>query len=101
MSPLLSNILLDKLDKFVETTLIPHYTKGKKRKENPEYKRLLDLSLYHRKKGHVEKAEELRNKAQTLPSKMRNDPDFRRLYYVRYADDQEVKLFQRCASGLG
>lgn len=87
VSPLLSNILLDKLDKFVETTLIPPYTKGKKRKENPAYKRLLDLSLYHRKKGHVEKAEELRNKAQTLPSKMRNDPDFRRLYYVRYADD--------------
>jgi group II intron reverse transcriptase/maturase len=87
MSPLLSNILLDKLDTFVETTLIPHYTKGKKRKENPEYKRLLDLSLYHRKMGHTQKAEELRSKAQTLPSKMSNDPDFRRLYYVRYADD--------------
>jgi len=84
---LLSNILLDKLDTFVETTLIPHYTKGKKRKENPEYKRLLDLSLYHRKMGHTQKAEELRSKAQTLPSKMSNDPDFRRLYYVRYADD--------------
>jgi retron-type reverse transcriptase len=28
VSPILSNILLDKLDKFVETTLIPRYTKG-------------------------------------------------------------------------
>lgn len=70
VSPLLSNILLDKLDKFVDTTLIPHYTRGKKREENPEYSKLMDLSLYHRKKGHIERAEELRSKAQTLPSKM-------------------------------
>ncbi len=87
VSPLLSNILLDKLDKFVDTTLIPHYTRGKKREDNPEYTNLMDLSLYHRRRGHVEKAEELRSKAQTLPSKMSNDPDFRRLNYVRYADD--------------
>ena len=87
VSPLLSNILLDKLDKFVDTTLIPHYTRGKKREENPEYSKLMDLSLYHRKKGHIERAEELRSKAQTLPSKMSNDPNFRRLRYVRYADD--------------
>src|SRR6266480_659680 len=87
VSPLLSNILLDKLDKFVDTTLIPHYTRGKKREDNPEYTKLMDLSLYHRKKGHIERAEELRSKAQTLPSKMRNDPNFRRLRYVRYADD--------------
>ena len=29
VSPVLTNILLDKLDKFVETVLIPRYTKGK------------------------------------------------------------------------
>src|SRR6266487_4137369 len=87
VSPILSNILLDKLDKFVETVLIPNYTRGKKREDNPEYTNLMDLSLYHRRRGHVEKAEELRSKAQTLPSKMSNDPDFRRLNYVRYADD--------------
>ena len=28
VSPILSNILLDKLDRFVETVLIPQYTKG-------------------------------------------------------------------------
>src|SRR3989442_1587575 len=58
VSPLLSNILLDKLDTFVDTTLIPHYTRGKKREDNPEYTKLMDLSLYHRRRGHVEKAEE-------------------------------------------
>ena len=28
MSPILSNIYLDKLDKFVEQELIPQYTRG-------------------------------------------------------------------------
>jgi hypothetical protein len=36
LSPILSTILLDKLDKYVETTLIPHYTRGGKRKLNQE-----------------------------------------------------------------
>jgi retron-type reverse transcriptase len=36
VSPILSNILLDKLDKFVETVLIPQYTQGETRKLNPQ-----------------------------------------------------------------
>src|SRR5229473_2267807 len=40
ISPILSNILLAKLDKFVETVLIPKYTKGAKRKLSLEYQRL-------------------------------------------------------------
>ena len=87
VSPLLSNILLDKLDKFVETTLIPQYTRGKKRKLNLEYMRLMNASSRQRKQGNVEKAEELRETAQKLPAIQTDDPDYRRLRYVRYADD--------------
>ena len=87
VSPLLSNILLDKLDKFVETTLIPQYTRGKKRKLNLEYMRLMNASSRQRKQGKVEKAEELRDTAQKLPAIQTDDPDYRRLRYVRYADD--------------
>ena len=87
VSPLLSNILLNKLDTFVETVLIPKYTRGNQRSVNPEYHRLITLSWYHRKKGNIEKAEELRNQAQTLASVRTNDPSYRRLNYVRYADD--------------
>src|SRR5947209_13948157 len=87
VSPLLSNILLDKLDKFVENVLIPQYTRGSKRKTNPEYERLRKASRNQRKKGNTEKAEELRKQSQKLPSRMANDPDYRRLKYVRYADD--------------
>ena len=40
VSPILSNIYLDKLDKFVEQELIPEYTRGDRRKKNLEYKRV-------------------------------------------------------------
>jgi group II intron reverse transcriptase/maturase len=87
VSPLFSNILLDKLDKFVETVLIPRYTRGHSRSANPHYCTLSRLSGYYRQKGNIEKAETLRSKAQTLPSVMTDDPNYRRLSYVRYADD--------------
>jgi group II intron reverse transcriptase/maturase len=40
VSPILSNIYLDRLDKFAETVLIPQYTRGEHRKPNPEYFRV-------------------------------------------------------------
>jgi hypothetical protein len=78
---------MDKLDTFVETTLIPQYTKGAKRRENQEYHRLLGKSRRQRQKGNREQAEVLRRQAQTMPSLDTHDPNFRRLRYVRYADD--------------
>ncbi len=87
VSPILSNILLNKLDKYVETVLIPKYTKGVKRKVNLEYARLMVSSRHYRQHGNAEKAEDLRKQAQKLPTQNVNDPDYRRLKYVRYADD--------------
>jgi group II intron reverse transcriptase/maturase len=87
VSPILSNILLDKLDQYVESVLIPRYTKGARRKDNPEYKRLMNNFSYHHQRGNAEKAEIWRQQAQSMPSMEVNDPDFRRLKYVRYADD--------------
>jgi len=86
VSPLLSNILLDTLDKFVETVLIPKYTKGAKRKINLEYQRLVLRALRERRKGNAEKARELKKQFQKLPS-IAIGPEYRRLNYVRYADD--------------
>jgi group II intron reverse transcriptase/maturase len=87
VSPVLSNILLDKLDKFVEHELIPQYTRGIKRKTNNEYKKLMQRSYKRRRAGNVREAEALRRKAQAMPSQVTDDPDYRRLKYVRYADD--------------
>src|SRR5207253_8549707 len=51
LSPMLSNILLDKLDQYVETVLIPRYTRGEKRRENPVYKQRLHQAEYCFKRG--------------------------------------------------
>lgn len=94
-SPILSNIYLDRLDRFVETVLIPEYTRGKVRVKNPAYyeiekaiKRARDY-LKRRKEDPEKDPEirELREQLRRLPSGDPNDPDYRRLRYIRYADD--------------
>jgi group II intron reverse transcriptase/maturase len=87
VSPVLANVLLDRLDTFVENVLILQHTKGAKRRKSHEYHKLMNRSSKLRQKGNIEEAEEVRNKAQQLPSQMTDDPDYRRLNYVRYADD--------------
>ena len=87
VSPILANIYLDRLDKFVENVLIPAHTRGTDRRNNREYTRLSDRATYHRKVGHHRLAKELRHQMQQLPSRDPYDPDYRRLRYVRYADD--------------
>jgi group II intron reverse transcriptase/maturase len=87
LSPIISNILLSKLDTFIETTLIPQYNKGEKRKANRPYQKLMDRAAHLRRKGQKEEAQKLKHQAQKLPSKDPYDPDYRRLRYCRYADD--------------
>jgi hypothetical protein len=78
---------MDRLDKFVENTLIPEYTRGKKREAHPTYEQLRIQARYLRQRGDLERAEQKRKAAQKHPSVNPNDPGYRRLKYVRYADD--------------
>jgi len=87
VSPVLANIYLDRLDSFVESTLLSTYNKGDDRKPNTVYRQLLDRAGYLRRTGRTEEARVLRQQAQQLPSRVLDDPDYRRLKYVRYADD--------------
>src|SRR6266436_4923571 len=87
VSPVLNNILLDKLDQFVETVLIPQYTKGVKRRLNKQYQRLMSRAQRRFKNGQEEAAQRLRKQAQRLPAYDIDDPNYRRLKYCRYADD--------------
>ncbi|HEX4205298.1 MAG TPA: reverse transcriptase domain-containing protein [Ktedonobacteraceae bacterium] len=87
VSPILSNILLDKFDKYVETTLTPQYTRGRKRKPNREYRKLHRQMYKLFKKGQKEAALKIRKRLQKLPSIDPHDSDHRRLKYIRYADD--------------
>lgn len=87
VSPVLSNIYLDRLDKYIVHTLIPAYDRGTKRKGNPVYKSLGHKYERLMKQGKVEEAKAVQKQYQTLPSQDNYDPDYRRLKYVRYADD--------------
>jgi hypothetical protein len=48
---------------------------------------LLNAARRKRIAGEHEEAKRLRHQAQQMPSRDPNDPDFRRLWYCRYADD--------------
>jgi group II intron reverse transcriptase/maturase len=87
ISPILANLYLDKLDKFVEHVLIPQYTKGTKRKANKAYEKLMHRASYLARTGRKEEARSVRKQAQKLSSIDPQDPDYRRLRYCRYADD--------------
>jgi len=87
LSPLLSNIYLDKLDEYVQGELIPHYTRGSHKKKNPEYERIARQVARARKRGDRTAVRELTKQARALPSRDPMDPGYRRLRYCRYADD--------------
>jgi len=87
LSPCLSNIYLDRLDKFVETVLMPENTRGTFRRSNPTSSRVRTAHARARKRGDYASARALRKQQRSLPSRDPLDPGYRRLRYVRYADD--------------
>jgi group II intron reverse transcriptase/maturase len=87
VSPVLSNIYMDRLDKFAETVLIPGYTRGVHRKNNPAYFKMTRAIGRARKRGDRAAVRELRKQRRGLPSQDPRDPGYRRLRYIRYADD--------------
>lgn len=88
VSPLLANIYLDKLDEFVEQTLIPEFTRGTTRRKNRAYENLTEKIRRLKKKGAAEATlKPLRREAHRLGARDPLDPGYRRLRYIRYADD--------------
>jgi Type II intron maturase/AI2M/AI1M-like, HNH endonuclease len=92
VSPILSNIYLHKLDEFVERELIPQYTRGALRAANPAYRHLDSLLRRARRRGDRAEARRLARQMRTLPSTDPMDPGYRRLRYLRYADDHLLGL---------
>lgn len=97
VSPILANVYLDKLDKYVQE-YISEFNKGAKRRINPEYKRISSRKEKRVKKlkneTDVVKKEQLRIEIDALHHEMQQHPatdnmdeNFRRMKYVRYADD--------------
>jgi group II intron reverse transcriptase/maturase len=86
-SPILSNIYLDRLDKYVEAVLIPEYTRGGRRATNPAFRKVQYAITRARDRADHDATRQLRQQLRQLPSKNPQDPGYRRLKYVRYADD--------------
>ena len=87
VSPILSNIYLNKLDEFVERELIPRHTRGAARAPDPRYTGLKRQRDSARKRGDRATARTMLRQMRALPSRDPMDPGFRRLRYLRYADD--------------
>ena len=97
ISPILANIYLDKFDKYVKG-YISRFDKGKVRQRNPESKKIgkkkYKLVKKLGKEEDVEKRKELSNaikeivkKRAMIPANNEMDESYKRLKYVRYADD--------------
>ena len=86
-SPILSNIYLHRLDTFVEKVLLPEYNRGIGRVPNPVYRKVQRELANARHRSDAAMARSLRRKRRSLPARDPCDPDYRRLRYVRYADD--------------
>lgn len=87
ISPLLSNIYLHELDKYIEDELIPEYTRGKRKGTNVKYQYFSERIGKARKRGDMETAAKLEKERRQYPSQITHDTRFRRLRYCRYADD--------------
>jgi group II intron reverse transcriptase/maturase len=87
ISPILSNIYLDKFDQFVEQVLIPAHTRGTRRRPNWKYQAVRWKIRTLKSQGRRSEVRELKKQLHTTPSGDPADPGYRRLFYVRYADD--------------
>lgn len=72
LSPILANIYMTPFDKWVESHLIPKYTKGKRKRANPAYTKMI-------------RSEKVTD--HSIHSLYSHDQNYTRLHYVRYADD--------------
>lgn len=86
-SPILSNIYLDRLDRFVETVLIPQYTRGVGRAPSRAYHRISAAIKRAHRRGDRIAARRLRVERRGMSGWDTHDPEYRRLRYSRYADD--------------
>jgi len=97
ISPILANIYLDKLDKYMKE-YVTNFDKGIRRKVNPEASELARTRIRLVKKLKIEEDErerqslvndikQVEKKRVQVPYGEDMDEDYKRIKYVRYADD--------------
>lgn len=97
ISPILANIYLDKFDKFMDE-YAKRFDKGNKRRVNPAYNRICNKRNSLKRKLNTEtdvkkreilisQIRNMRTEMQQIPYGNDMDEQYKRLKYVRYADD--------------
>jgi RNA-directed DNA polymerase len=100
VSPILANIYLHELDEWLQQKTNA-FNRGKERASNPVYKTLYSRFIYMLKRAQKLKAAGLTEEAKQLepvikerkeaymkhPPSLYHDPNFRRMRFIRYADD--------------
>jgi len=85
-SPILANIYLHELDKYVDS-LILKYNKGSCKRRNPIYQQLMYKRRKAIKNDDAHTAKEVLQQMRKIPVQVSENDDYVRLNYVRYADD--------------
>lgn len=90
LSPILANIYLHELDLMIQKKQA-EFNRGKTRRIRPEYRRMQKMArkakAQARMTGDWKSYKSLHRQQRTMDVTDPQDPDFRRLQYVRYADD--------------
>lgn len=86
VSPTLANIYLNEFDEFMEK-IMRNNTFGKSRRINPLYNHYNSKRCRLKKEGKFEEAQQCLKELRKLHSKDMMDKTYRRVKYVRYADD--------------
>lgn len=100
VSPVLANVYLHELDKFMEN-YAQAFSQGKKRRMNPEYNKAMKRASYFRRKGkekwtdlspdermeRTKRLKALETVERQITPALPLDDSYKRIQYVRYADD--------------
>lgn len=87
LSPLLANIYLNELDTFIEDELMPKWNIGKKRRCYSQYQTWMSRKARAAVRNDKAAVKTCLKAIRQIPSQDMFDPGFKRLKYVRYADD--------------
>jgi group II intron reverse transcriptase/maturase len=91
LSPILANIYMHEFDLFMQALKL-ELDKGVRRRQNPEYSKLLHMRAKAKKAGDLATYAKLRAELRKVSSSDQMDPNFVRIYYVRYADDFVISI---------
>jgi group II intron reverse transcriptase/maturase len=92
LSPLLANIVLNELDEYM-TKSISTFEKGKKKARNKEYDKITSqIQWLQKSKPGSPEIKRLAIERRNIPSMIHDDPNFKRMKYLRYADDFVVLI---------